>query len=141
MTLTPRDLQRLAGVHPDLIRVVKRAAESPGLNFMVLEGVRTLEKQREYFAAGKSKTMNSRHLPKPAAGQAGPVSHAVDLAPLVDLDGDGDVELSWNAKDFGPIAKAMKAAALELRVPIIHGGDWRTFKDHPHFELDRSAYP
>lgn len=141
MTITSRDTQRLTGVHSDLIRVVKRAAETPALNFMVLEGVRTLAKQREYFAAGKSKTMNSRHLPKSAAGQAGLVSHAVDLAPLVDLDGDGDIELSWDAKHFKPIAAAMKTAALELRVPIIWGGDWISFRDSPHFELDRKVYP
>jgi peptidoglycan L-alanyl-D-glutamate endopeptidase CwlK len=26
-------------------------------------------------------------------------------------------------------------------VPIVWGGDWRTFKDGPHFELDRRKYP
>lgn len=141
MTLTPRDLQRLTGVHPDLVRVVKRAAEMGGVTFMVLEGVRTIEKQREYFNAGKSETMNSRHLPKAAAGQPRPVSHAVDLAPMIDLDGDGDLDVSWNPKDFRPIAVAMKAASLKIGVPIAWGGDWKSFVDMPHFELARSSYP
>lgn len=139
--LSQKSRARLSGVHSDLVRVVEDAIEACATDFMVIEGVRTLEKQREYFKAGKSKTMNSRHLPKPAKGQAQPVSHAVDLAPLVDLDGDGDLDLSWRPRDFKPIAVAMKEAAAKLGVPIVWGGDWKSFVDMPHFELDRSAYP
>ena len=39
------------------------------------------------------------------------------------------------------IAAAMKLAAKDLNVMIVWGGDWRTLKDGPHFELDRKAYP
>lgn len=141
IVLSTRSQQRLAGVHPDLVRVVHKAAEISTQDFMVLEGVRTLAKQREYFNAGKSKTMNSRHLPKPAKGVRGDVSHAIDLAPLIDLDGDGDLDVSWNHRDFKPIAAAMKQASAALGVPLTWGGDWRTFVDAPHFELPRAAYP
>lgn len=129
--LSARDKTRLAGVHPDLVRVVNRAADLSNTHFIVVEGLRTLAKQREYFAAGKSKTMRSRHL----------TGHAVDLAPMVDLDGDGDLDLSWAMKDFKPIAVAMKAAAAELKVPIEWGGDWKTFLDAPHFQLPWASYP
>lgn len=139
MSLTARDRQRLAQVHPALAALVEDVAKSVPL--MVVEGARSLDRQRELFALGKSRTMNSRHLPKSATGLQAPVSHAVDLAPLVDLDGDGDIELSWNAKDFRPIAAAMKAAAQREGVPITWGGDWASFRDMPHFELDRRAYP
>lgn len=129
--LTSRDVSRLLGVHPDLVRVVNRAASlSPG-TFIVVEGLRTLAKQREYFAAGKSKTMKSRHLD----------GHAVDLAPMVDTDGDGDLELSWAMKDFKPIIAAMKQAAKELNIPIEAGADWKSFVDAPHFQLPWAAYP
>lgn len=139
--LSQKSRARLSGVHPDLVRVVERAIEVTSMDFMVIEGVRTLEKQREYFRAGKSRTMNSRHLPRAAKGQAHPVSHAVDLTPMLDLDGDGVLDVSWRPRDFKPIAIAMKEAAAKLGVPIVWGGDWKSFVDMPHFELDRRAYP
>ena len=145
MILTERDNKRLVGVHPDLVRVVQKAAEITKVHFMVVEGLRTLAKQKEYFAAGKSKTMKSRHL----------TGHAVDLAPLVDLDHDGDVELSWAMKDFLPLAEAIQEAAEEFEIPIRWGGSWkelaampnitlatisRSFPDAPHFELPSRTY-
>lgn len=36
---------------------------------------------------------------------------------------------------YHKLADAMKQAAKELNVPIEWGGDWRTFKDGPHFQL------
>jgi peptidoglycan L-alanyl-D-glutamate endopeptidase CwlK len=73
IVLGQRSLSRLEGVHPDLVRVVKRAAAISDLDFTVLEGLRTLERQRKLRAEGASKTLNSRHL----------TGHAVDLAPLI----------------------------------------------------------
>jgi peptidoglycan L-alanyl-D-glutamate endopeptidase CwlK len=35
----------------------------------------------------------------------------------------------------------MKDAAKQEGVNIVWGGDWRTFKDGPHFELTRKDYP
>lgn len=139
MPLTKRDRQRLADVHPDLVRVVELAAEV--VPFMVVEGSRSLARQKELFGLGKSRTMDSRHLLTTAAGLPALVSHAVDLAPLVDLDSDGDLDLSWLPKHFEPIADAMKAAAGTLHVPIDWGGDWPYFRDMPHFELSRQRYP
>lgn len=123
--------ERLAGVHPDLVRVVHRAGELAKVSLLVVEGVRTLEKQKAYFAAGKSKTMKSRHL----------TGHAVDLAPMLDLDGDGALELSWERAHFYPVADAMRAAASKEGVAIEWGGDWQTFIDMPHWQLSWSAYP
>ena len=131
MILTERDLLRLKGVHPDLVRVVLHAATLCPIQFMVIEGLRTIEKQREYFAVGKSKTMRSRHLD----------GHAVDLAPILDVDGDGDTELSWRVQDFTPVAIAMKNASKAENVPIEWGGSWLTFKDAPHFQLPWEFYP
>jgi peptidoglycan L-alanyl-D-glutamate endopeptidase CwlK len=129
--LTARDKERLKGVHPDLVRIVERAAEMR--SFMVVQGLRTPEEQKKLFALGKSRTLRSRHL----------TGHAVDLAPLVDLDGDGDQDLSWNPVHFWPIAEAMKDAAEFLKIKIVWGGEaWRPgFVDMPHYELDRATYP
>jgi peptidoglycan L-alanyl-D-glutamate endopeptidase CwlK len=119
--LTQRDTARLAGVHPDLINVVARAAAS--FDLFVIEGVRTIQRQRELFAKGASKTLNSRHL----------TGHAVDLGPI---------PLDWNdAGAFQRMAAAVKLAAAKENVPITWGGDWRTFRDGPHFELPPGQYP
>lgn len=123
--LGKRSRGRLRGVHPDMVRVVERAIEITEVDFTVLEGLRTEERQRKLVAAGASKTMRSRHL----------TGHAVDLGAWV----DGKVDWSWPLYD--KIAKAMKQAAKELGVKMTWGGDWRTFKDGPHFELQRKHYP
>lgn len=129
--LSGRDLQRLIGVHPDLVRVVERAATLAPAPFMVLEGLRALARQRQYFRAGKTRTMRSRHL----------TGHAVDLAPLIDTDGDGDREVSWNWADFRPLARAVKLAAEQVGVPVEWGGDWKGFPDGPHWQLPWEVYP
>ena len=123
-----RDRARLAGVHPDLVRVVERAADLCPRPFIVVQGVRSLAEQRANVAKGASKTMNSRHL-KAANGYG----HAVDL-----LIVDGPREL-WGEAPV--IAAAMKAASRDLGIPITWGGDFRSFYDGPHFELPWDSYP
>lgn len=123
--LSNRSLSRLEGVHPDLVAVVKRAIEMTPVDFMVVEGLRTLRRQQELFRQGATKTLKSRHL----------TGHAVDLAPWV----GGEVRWDWPL--FHPMAAAMKEAAESLDVTMLWGGDWRTFPDGPHFELDRFEYP
>lgn len=121
--LGKRSKERLEGVHPDLVAVVERAITISKVDFTVLEGVRSVARQRELFNKGASKTMNSRHL----------TGHAVDLAPW---------PIDWNdLSRFKMVADAMKQASEELGVPVIWGGSWRSFYDGPHFELDRKVYP
>jgi len=150
MTLSARSELRLAGVHPDLMRVVRRAAEGGAL-FRVEEGLRTVERQRQLVAAGASQTMNSRHI----------TGHAVDILPLV----DGQPTFDW--KYYFPLADAFRAATIAEKVPVIWGGAWgllmtdyatakagqdrykarmkalgvKPFLDGPHFELARAFYP
>jgi peptidoglycan L-alanyl-D-glutamate endopeptidase CwlK len=123
--LGQRSLSRLEGVHPDLVRVVKKAAAMSDIDFTVLEGLRTLERQKQLFAAGASTVLNSRHL----------TGHAVDLAPL--LNG----EVSWDWPLYHRLAKIVKAASAVERVPLTWGGSWLRFKDGPHWELSWKQYP
>jgi peptidoglycan L-alanyl-D-glutamate endopeptidase CwlK len=123
--LGQRSLSRLEWVHPDLVRVVKKAAAMSSLDFTVLEGLRSLGLQKQLVADGASKTMNSRHL----------TGHAVDLAPMV----RGTIRWDWPL--FHQLAVVVKDAAKAENVPIQWGGDWRTFKDGPHWELPWKQYP
>lgn len=125
MALTPRDLAKLSLIHPDLSRVVLRAASFGLIDFLVLEGIRSTERQRELVASGASQTLNSRHL----------TGHAVDLGAVV------GGHLRWDWPLYDRLAGAMKRAARELAIPVEWGGDWTNFKDGPHFQLPWKAYP
>lgn len=120
--LGKRSRENLEGVHPDLVAVVERAIQLTKQDFTVIEGMRTLARQEQLVSKGASKTMNSRHL----------TGHAVDLVPY---------PVAWDWPLFYPIADAMKLAAKELDVDLEWGGDWRTFKDGPHFQLSWRSYP
>ena len=123
--LGQRSKLRLTGIHPDLVKVVERAIKITGVDFTVLEGIRTPERQKALVEAGASQTLNSRHL----------TGHAVDLGAWV-----GD-EVRWDWPLYYKIAAAMKDASKQVNVPIEWGGDWRNFKDGPHFQLPRKTHP
>lgn len=125
MALDARAERNLSGVHPDLVRIVRRAADLADVDFTVTEGLRTPARQKRLVEAGASRTLNSRHL----------TGHAVDLAARV----SGQVRWDWPLYDR--LGVAMKAAAADLDLPIVWGGDWKRFRDGPHFELPREAYP
>jgi peptidoglycan L-alanyl-D-glutamate endopeptidase CwlK len=150
-TLGAKSLQELDGVHPELVKVVKRAIELTEQDFSVNDGKRTIEEQRHYLESGATTTMDSRHL----------TGHAVDLVPYI------NGKLRW---EWGPIYKitaAMQNSAAELNIPIRWGGVWdrelaqlhdfeqdvaayvsrrkaigkKAFLDGPHYELPKQKYP
>ena len=134
-SLGDKSLQRLSTVKPALQSVVKRAIELSSVDFRVIEGIRTLERQQYLLKKGATRTLKSKHL----------TGDAVDLAPVI------DGQVSWDWQYFHPIAKAMKAAAEEQDVLIRWGGTWlplsvttptngkfalsKSFPDGPHYEL------
>jgi len=139
-----QSISKLVGVHPDLVRVVERAITLTSVDFRVIEGVRTPERQRELYAQGRTKpgqvvtwTLNSNHFINKRTG----FGHAVDLLPA-----------PYDWKDLGPfdaMAKAMYEAAKLEKVAIRWGANWDrdgNFResgetDSPHFELDPLKYP
>ena len=122
--LSARSLSNLQGVHPDLVSVVERAIQITELDFVVIEGLRTLERQRELVRIGASRTLNSRHL----------TGHAVDLA----VYHGGQIRWDWPLYD--KLSFFVFKAANEVNVPVEWGGDWRTFKDGPHWQLPSHVY-
>lgn len=127
--LSNKSLKKLEGVHPKLVKVVKRAIQITSIDFGISEGLRTSEKQRKLYNSKKSTTLNSRHLI-----QADGYGHAVDLFVLV------NGKISWQHKHFRYVIQAMMTASIELGVQIKAGGLWRDFLDSPHFELNRDYY-
>jgi len=146
--LSARSLERLDGVDSELVAVVTRAIELTEIDFGVIEGLRTLERQKELVAKGASKTLKSKHLE----------GRAVDLAAYLGS------RLSWEITLYDNIAEAIKQAATEFDVAIRWGAAWhipdirhfngtmqeatdayvklrvdqgkRPFIDAPHFELN-----
>lgn len=129
----------LVGIHPDLVRVVRRALLIASDDFKVIEGLRTAARQRELFAAGKSKTMKSRHLS----------GHAVDLLPLRPGVNAWDHSVSTKNGVWVPLFEAMRSAAALEDVPLRWGGDFngdghlvgKDNWDSAHFELPEGRYP
>lgn len=122
--------KRLAGVHPDLVKVIRKAKELGG-RFRVAEGLRSLAQQERDVAAGVSSTLHSRHL----ASKDG-LARAMDVLPLVN---GKPVLRNWTP--YYPLAKIIKDAAKRCKVTVEWGGDWKHFPDGPHWQLPWRLYP
>ena len=126
-----RSLSRLKGVHPLLSATICLGIKKSTVDFTIIEGVRSKDRQKELFAQGRTKpgkivtwTLNSNHIPKSDG-----FGHAVDIAPWV----DGAID--WNTWEyFERIRDAIVSASFDIGCEIEWGGDWKR-KDGPHFEL------
>lgn len=132
--LSNRSLSNLYGIHPKLQDMVHRAIELTEIDFTVLEGLRSIERQRELVRSGASTTMNSRHL----------TGHAVDIAPYV------NGEISWHWPHYHRLAPYIWQAADDVGLivdeehnngSIQWGGLWSSFPDGPHWQLSWKHYP
>ena len=145
--LSKRSLAKLEGVDERMVRVVKTAITVSKIDFGVIQGLRTIEEQRELVAKGASQTMKSKHID----------GLAVDVMAYIGSRG------SWEMKLYDDIADAFKIAAIEEDVAVRWGAAWqipdirewdgtmqdamdayidlrrsqgrRPFIDGPHFEL------
>ena len=120
----PFTSKHLNNVHPDLQKVVVRASELTDMPFRLTEGLRSAERQKALVAAGKSKTLNSRHLS----------GCAVDVVAMV------DGVMDWNMPSYFVIAKAFAQASDELNIPIRWGGCWKWIRPDMDFKKEMSAY-
>lgn len=145
----------LAGVHPDMVRVVERAIQITKVDFKVIEGVRSKEKCWENWGKGRSAAAcASIGIPakyaQPTAGKVTWLLNPLNSKHTVQKDGYGHaVDLlaaPYDWKDMAPfnaVAQAMLQAAKELGVHIRWGRDWdedgkageKGETDGPHFEL------
>ena len=118
--LSQRSLDKMIGVNPKLVEVVKLAITKSPLDFSISEGLRTVERQKELVAQKKSQTMKSRHI----------VGEAADICVLI------DGKANWDFENYRKVADVFKECAKELGVKITWGGDWTSFKDGPHFQIE-----
>ena len=140
-----QSLENLKGVHPDLVLMCTEVIKI--YDFSVIDGVRTLEKQKELFANKKTTTMNSKHLP-----QKDRFSHAVDLMPYKTSTNafsgkqDDTMRFAFLAGLMWKTSEDLYAKGLTTH-KLTWGMDWdrdyqyddHTFKDAPHFELHKVA--
>lgn len=130
MSLSPRCEDRLQGVHPDLVKVVRLAAQKE--KFRITEGLRTLDRQKELVASKKSKTMNSRHL----------TGHAIDF---IAIGADGIA--TYDMEDMTRVATAIRECGKECGIKVEwgaakkYGGDFGLFNDSPHVQLPWKTHP
>lgn len=120
----------LAGVHPDLVKVIRQAAKISKINFRLIQGRRSLAQQKENLKNGVSQTLRSRHLPSRDG-----LCRAIDLCPVI----LGKVSYAWPL--YYPLAATIKQAARDVAVPVEWGGDWKKFRDGPHWQLPWKLYP
>lgn len=111
--LDPRADKRLA----NLFIAVCQEPDCP--LYIITEVLRTQKRQIELLAAGASRTLNSKHL----------IGKAADAAIYV-----GN-EVRWDWPLYVQFAKVVKRVAEKQKLPLAWGGDWKKFKDGPHFEL------
>ena len=145
--LSTRSRERLIGIDSKLKEAVSLAITYTKIDFGVIEGLRTENRQRALVESGASQTMKSKHLE----------GRAVDLMAYVDGRG------CWELNVYDEVADAMKRAAIEVDVAVRWGAAWtvtdirewngtmeeamnsyvdtrrsqgrRPFIDAPHFEL------
>lgn len=138
--LSNKSKSRLIGVHPDMVALVNKAIEITTVDFGISEGVRTTHRQKELYRTGKSKTLNSRHLPCVSTYCVTGgipeeiVGHAVDVYAWV----NGGV--NWEFSNYEKIYNAFKEVGQETNIEFVWGGHWTTLRDGPHFELSWKKY-
>lgn len=123
-------MQRLDGVHPDLVRVSKRVIERSPIDFGIVEGVRSFERQAQLVQERKSTTLHSLHLVQEHTG----FGHAIDVFAFV------GGKASWQPKYYGPIIQTFITEAAILGIQLEFGLLWKDFIDAPHIQLNRKFY-
>lgn len=128
---------RFSGVDQRLVSIAQEACQALPFDVIVVEGVRTIQRQRDLYAQGRTKpgkivtwTMNSKHID----------GLAVDLAPY---DHETKQILWGDVLKFNGMIRSMLRVAAAHKVKIRSGADWNQNgvlrenreTDSPHFEL------
>ena len=117
-----RSLNNLKGIDARLVVLFSLMLDYSPFDFIVTEGLRTIERQKQLLIEGKSTTMNSRHLK----------GGAVDVVLLV------QGKINWDISNYKLFSIEVKKVAKKLGFKITWGGDWKSFVDGPHFQIEEA---
>lgn len=129
-------LNRLNGVHPNLVKVMKEAIKNSPFDFMITQGLRTVKDQQALYAKGRTlpggKVTNCDGVVKKSNHQAkvDGYGYAIDFA----IWENGAI--NWNdSKKYIVVANHIIETGKRLGILIESGAFWKSFKDYPHIEL------
>lgn len=125
-------LKKLEGLHPKLQKFFQELIKISPYDFSITQGVRTAEEQNKLYQQGRTapgkivtncdgyKLKSNHQVKSDGLGYAG------DIAVLVNN------KITWEEKYYKEVANS--ARELMKKYNIEWGGDWKSFKDLPHFE-------
>lgn len=133
MNFSSESLKKLITCDLNLRLVFENAIQDSPYDFKITCGYRPPEEQRKLYHQGRTKPGNivtncdgyikkGKHNYLP--------SKAVDIAIFV------NDKLTWDEKYYKKVATHVLKKAKELGIKIMWGGNWKNFKDLPHFEID-----
>jgi len=124
--LGQNSLNNRAGVDPRLIEISDLAITLSNIDFGIPStgGLRTTEDQAQLFTAGVSKADGRKNKSYHQTGKA------IDVYAYV------DGKASWDKLHLALIAAVMLQAAAQLGYRLKWGGNWKSWQDYPHFELE-----
>lgn len=145
--LSEASIEKMKGVHPKLIELMKKAISDSPYDFKIVQGLRTAEYQNSLYQQGRTKPgkivtkLDGYNRKSNHQAKADGYGHAVDIAVCGHYDQNGDyVKYTTDAEMFDnkklvEISRHVKAVANEMGLEIVWGGDWKTLYDTPHYEL------
>ena len=145
--LSDASVEKMKGVHPKLIELMKKAISNSPYDFKIVQGLRTAEYQNELYQQGRTKPgkivtkLDGYNRKSNHQAKADGYGHAVDIAVCGHYDQNGNyVKYTTDAEMFDnrklvEISRHVKAVAKEMGMEIVWGGDWKTLYDTPHYEL------
>lgn len=145
--LSEASIEKMKGVHPKLIELMKKAISNSPYDFKIVQGLRTAEYQNSLYQQGRTRLgkivtkLDGYNRKSNHQAKADGYGHAVDIAVCGYYDRNGiyvkyttDTEMFDNKK-LVEISRHVKAVAKEMGLEIVWGGDWKTLYDTPHYEL------
>ena len=145
--LSEASIEKMKGVHPKLIELMKKAIGDSPYDFKIVQGLRTAEYQNSLYQQGRTKSgkivtkLDGYNRKSNHQAKSDGYGHAVDIAVCGQYDQNGNyVKCTTDAEMFDnkklvEISKHIKAVAKDMGLEIVWGGDWKTLYDTPHYEL------
>ena len=124
--LSNRSLDRLKGIKPILIEILKEGIKESPYDFGIPQngGLRTAEDQHLLYIKKVSKCDGYKNKSYHQSGNA------------FDIYGYDNGKAHWDIDKLASIARHLQEVAkVKFSVDLKWGGDWKSWKDYPHFEI------